>query len=165
MKLPYAFALLALMACPALAANAEKPSDHLAEVAGVRAILETSYVFPEKRAIIAEKLQSALQSGRYHATTPAVFSERITEDLRAASGDHHLYLFYDPEQSGVLAKDAKSEKTDNTDAYDRRQAIHDHHGLTELRLLPGNIRYLKIKSFAWIDDETGGAYDDGIRLM
>jgi hypothetical protein len=165
MKLSYAFALLAALASPALAANAEKPSDHLAEVAAIRTVVEKSYIFPEKRAAITDKLQTALQTGRYHNTTPAVFSERVTEDVRAASGDHHLYLFYDREQSNVLAQDAKAEKTENTDAYERRHATSNHHGLTELRILPGNLRYLKIASFEWIDDETGGIYDDAMRFL
>jgi hypothetical protein len=165
MKWFFAFALLAMAASPAQAVTAEKPSDHGAEVAAVIATVEKSYVFPEKRAVITQALQTAVQSGRYRNTTPSVFSEKLTEDVRAASGDHHLYLFYDPEQSGVLAQDAKNEKTENTDAYDRRRAIHDHYGLTELRLLSGNIRYLKIASFEWVNDETGSAYDDAMRFL
>lgn len=165
MKWFFAFALLAMAASPALAATTEKPSDHGAEVAAVIATVGKSYVFPEKRAAITEKLQAALQDGRYRNTTPSVFSEKLTEDVRAASGDHHLYLFYDPEQSSVLAQDAKNEKTENSEAYDRRHAIHDHHGLTELRILPSNIRYLKIASFEWINDETGSAYDDAVRFL
>ena len=43
--------------------------------------------------------------------------------------------------------------------------MREHHGLAELRILPGNIRYLKLTGFHWVRDGTGEAYDGAMRFL
>jgi hypothetical protein len=90
---------------------------------------------------------------------PAVFAERITDDLRSVSRDKHLGLTVNP---GAYAAALVPSQTE---PFRRRRAIRGHHGLTETRLLPGNIRYLKIAGFEWVPDETGAVYDGAMKFL
>ena len=40
-----------------------------------------------------------------------------------------------------------------------------HHGITELRVLPDNVRYMKVAAFFWTEGETSRAYDDAVRFL
>lgn len=121
------------------------------------------YVFPELRAKIIARLEQERHSGRYDVNDPAVFSSRITEDLQDVAHDKHLSLRVAPDAYAAAMAPAASHE--GTDARELQQAIREHHGLSELRLLPGNIRYLRITGFEWIDDVTGAAYDDALRFL
>ncbi|MBL7537684.1 S41 family peptidase, partial [Escherichia coli] len=46
-----------------------------------------------------------------------------------------------------------------------RRARRDNQGLGETRILPGNIRYLRITAFEWVQDQTGVAYDAAMRFL
>jgi hypothetical protein len=37
-----------------------------------------------------------------------------------------------------------------SEELERRQALRDHYGLAELKILPGNIRYPRITGFEWV---------------
>jgi hypothetical protein len=134
--------------------------------AALKAIMrafEEQYVFPEMRPRIIERLEAAQHSGRYGTDDPAVFAERITEDLRDVSRDKHLSLVVDP--VGYAAAIAGADSDDGEEALWRRQAIRNHHGLTEMKLLGGNIRYLRISGFEWANDDTGAAYDGAMKFL
>lgn len=139
-----------------------------AALTAVAAALRESYVFPEKVPAIVERLEQARKAGRYDLGDASMLGVRITEDLKAASGDGHLYLRYDPGQYAAAqrtAGKAPADQGENIEAYERRRFLRNHHGLTELRLLPGNLRYLKLTGFDWIPDETGTVYDEALRFL
>ena len=92
----------------------------------------------------------------------------LTADLLAAGNDKHLYVSYDPARYAAALRTASKAPAgagEDLDAYTRRQALRDHHGLAETRILPGNLRYLKITGFEWVRDETGAVYDDAMRFL
>lgn len=128
--------------------------------------LEGQYVFPERVPAMREALRAAQTSGRYDGTDAHLFAERLTEDLRRASGDGHLYVRFDPEQFAA-AQGAQEDGGDSAELdalwAGRFRAIN--YGLTEQRVLPGNVRYLKISLFGWVNDETGGVYDSAMRFL
>ncbi|ADO72911.1 S41 family peptidase [Stigmatella aurantiaca] len=143
------------------------PAQADAAFQAIVAELDRSYVFPEKLPTIRAALHQAKAAGRYDVDTPSVFAERITEDMKAASADGHLYLYYAPAESAA-AKTSRAEGPKPGDALDtflRAQAARDHHGLSDARLLAGNLRYLRITGFEWIEDETGAVYDDAMRFL
>jgi Peptidase family S41 len=134
--------------------------------AALKAIMmafEKEYVFPEVRPRIIERLKAEQRSGRYAVDDPVVFAERITEDLLDVSHDKHLWLSVDP--AGYAAAISGATSDDGEKALWRRRAIRNHHGLTEMKILSGNVRYLRISGFEWLDDETGIAYDDAMRFL
>jgi hypothetical protein len=134
-------------------------------IGAIVASLRESYVFPEKRAGIVERLERSRRAGRYRVEDPGVFAQRITEDLAAASGDGHLYLRYEPAQFAAARRTDSEAEGEDLEAYWRRLALRGHHGLTDMRVLPGNLRYLKIGAFHWVTDETGAAYDGALRFL
>jgi len=140
------------------------PSVRHAVIAAVEAVIRSDYVFPAKAPAIIGKLEQARASGRYAVDDEALLAQRITQDLASASRDRHLYLLYDPARYALETR-AVAGTGAEADAYDLQASERDNSGLTEMRILPGNIRYLRISRFGWIDDETGEAYDCALRFL
>lgn len=124
------------------------------------------YVFPEKRDAIVMALDRARQARRYELDSPTAFADALTEDLQAASQDGHLGLRFDPAwYAEAVAAAGGAKGAAGAEVARRRQAARQHHGITEQRLLPGNVRYVKISGFAWYESETGAAYDSAMRFL
>ncbi|MGH6614153.1 S41 family peptidase [Sphingomonas sp.] len=143
------------------------PAQRDAALDAIAKALPDTYVFPEKVPSILARFAEQRRAGRYDVADPAVLAERATEDLRTASGDRHLYLLYNPEQyaAATTKKAATATPGPDTQGYEQRLATRDHHGLTELKILPGNIRYLKLTEFQWVPDVTGTIYDEAMRFL
>lgn len=156
---------------PRIARPAPRPltkADRDAALTTIAGALRESYVLPGKVPAIVDRLEQSRKAGRYDVEDAGMFAERITEDLEASSADRHLYLRYAPEQFAAelrRAEQAPPDEGEVPEALLRREALRDHHGLTELRLLPGNVRYLRITGFEWVRDETGAVYDDAMRFL
>lgn len=162
--------VLAQRAAPvAVARTAAAPltTDQRAEaVASIIAAVETRYVFPERVAAIRDRLNEGLSSGRYDNPERSVFAELLSADLRASSEDGHMYLVNDPAQYAAAIA-AEGDVFDNPEfqAIWAAAARRSNNGLTEMRILPGNVRYLRINQFHWVADRTGQAYDDAMRFL
>jgi hypothetical protein len=169
MSLRLAWALLgALIVCSAHAQAPPTPlrlsaADRAAALQAIAKIFEEQYVFPQLRPQIVARLDAAKDEGRYDVDDPIVFAERITQDLREVSHDGHAWLSFDP--AAYAASSAPAGSENDAEAFWRRRAIRNHHGLTEMRILGGNVRYLKISGFEWADDVTGAAYDAAMRFL
>ncbi len=169
----YALSLLVVLAllAPIIPASAIPPplpasltpQTRNAALEAIKTQFRESYVFPQMRPKIIERLDRGQKSGRYNVDDPFLFAERITEDLRDVAHDRHLSLQVN--RAAYAAAIATPESDAGEEAFMRRQAIRDHHGLVEMKRLPGNIRYLKISGFEWVNDETGAAYDDAMRFL
>jgi hypothetical protein len=146
------------------APDAVTPAQRDGLLAAIEAAIRADYVFPEKRAAMIDRLEQARRDGRYATSDAGVLAQRLSEDLGASSGDHHVYLNYDPKRY-AMAMHAPAPGDGAADSYDRSQSARDNSGLVEMRILGGNVRYLKIARFGWIADETGAAYDDAMRFL
>jgi hypothetical protein len=144
---------------PATLSTAERD----AALKAIMSAFQEQYVFPEMRPRIIERLKAAQRSGQYAVDDPVVFAERITKDLRDVTRDKHLSLVVDP--VGYAAALAGEQGEAGQLALWRRQAIRNHHGLTETKVLAGNVRYLRISGFEWTDDESGLAYDAAMKFL
>lgn len=131
----------------------------------VKAAYRKSYVFPEKVPAIVAKLDAAQKSGRYKVSDPNELASLLSADLREASHDGHAYLQYDPRRYAATAAQAPGEVGGPPAELERAMALRSNHGLTEIRLLPGNVRYLRVDAFQWVSDDTGRAYDDAMRFL
>jgi hypothetical protein len=137
-----------------------------AAVEAIIAAVREKFVTPERVPAIEARLRAGVTSGRYDTESPGNFAERITEDLRESSQDRHMYLNVDPAQYALaIAATGTPEEDPAMAAYWRRLAVRSNHGLPEMRILPGNIRYLKVAGFTWVDDESGAAYDAAARFL
>lgn len=162
---------LAQRAAPTAVARAEAVAPLTAEqraaaVAAIIRTVESRYVFPDRVPAIRDRLNEGLSAGRYETAEPGVFAERVTADLRDSSGDGHVYLNHAPDQYAAAAgSDADAVDNPALQAIWAAAARRSNNGLTEMRILPGNIRYLRIGQFHWVADRTGQAYDDAMRFM
>nr|WP_298720468.1 S41 family peptidase [uncultured Steroidobacter sp.] len=134
-----------------------------AALEGIIKEFEQKYVFPEMRPRIVERLRAAERSGRYSTDDPVVFAERVTEDLKDVSRDKHLWLSFDP--AGYAIASTGDAESAVEEALWQRLAMREHHGLTEMRVLGGNVRYLRISRFDWLTDQTGAVYDEAMRFL
>jgi hypothetical protein len=157
-----------LLICLTVSARAQiapqlSADERTAALKSIKEKFQDLYVIPEMRPAIIERLNKAQQSGRYEVNDPYVFAERVTEDLKDVAHDEHLSLSYN--QPAYKAALAPPQSDAGEEAFRHRRAIRNNHGLTEMRILPGNIRYLKIIRFEWVPDETGAIYDEAMRFL
>src|SRR6266498_2276674 len=62
--------------------------------------VESGYIVPEGAQVAVRNLRSAQASGLYKNLDAArTFAEKLTSDLRAATHDKHIAVFFDPEAS------------------------------------------------------------------
>lgn len=153
---------LAQQTPPTPAAAATPAFDARAVVAEVRRVLAERYVLPERRPALDAILARGLAAGRYNVGDPAELAERIDADLAQAGHDRHLNFHLDPEQAGQLAAGSGPEP-DNSD-YER-QVRAGNHGITSLRVLPGNVRYMEYDGFQWIGPESATALETAMRFL
>ncbi len=121
------------------------------------------YVVPELRPAIVDRLTQAQEAGRYDVDDPRAFAELITEDLQDIAHDKHLRLSFDP--PAYAAALAPTQSDAGEEAHRRDRATRNNHGIAEIRILPGNVRYLRIVRFEWVTDETGAIYDAAMRFL
>jgi hypothetical protein len=158
---------VASQAQPALPGTAyQRDFNARAAVAEMRRVLDANYVLPAIRPKLDAVLAKGLADGRYDVTDPSVFAERINADLAEAAHDKHLGLHYDPEQAARVAAAPDSGADDAPPSSDQiRRAQQRNHGLAEMKLLPGNIRYLDLNGFVWAGPKSAEAYDVAMRFL
>ncbi|MEO7201143.1 MAG: S41 family peptidase [Candidatus Tumulicola sp.] len=162
-------AVLVAMSCvaparaPAQTTVVLTPATRQAALSAIESAIRTTYVFPEMRAPLIARLDSQAGMHRYDTADPNVFAERVTDDMQSVAHDGHLYMTYDPAEYAALMAPPKSDA--GMDAYYRAIANRQNSGLTEMKILPGNIRYLKITAFDYTPGITTAAYDDAGRFL
>jgi hypothetical protein len=140
-------------------------AERVAAVDAVLAALDAQYVLPDRRPALRKALRAAQAKGRYDTPDPLVFAERLSEDMRRAANDGHLYLRWDPDQFAAAKQPGAGEDDEALAAVWDARFRAANYGLTEQRILKGNIRYLKISMFGWVNDEAGGAYDGAMKFL
>ncbi|HKQ97500.1 MAG TPA: S41 family peptidase, partial [Candidatus Polarisedimenticolia bacterium] len=125
-------------------------------VAEVIKLVDAYYVFPEKRPAIVAALRTAEKAGRYDTQDPKELSARLTGDLSAAGHDKHLWVKYDPD--GFKERSNPAVDVDDT-PWSLATAKRRNDGYEEMRILDGNVRYLKVTNFMWLNDRTGRVID------
>ncbi len=138
------------------------PLDARAVVAEVRRILAERYVLPERRPQLDAIFARGLAAGRYDVTDPAELAQRINADLETAGRDRHLNFTLNPGQAAQLA--AGRGPQPDTSGYER-QVRAANHGITSLRVLPGNVRYMEYDGFQWIGPESAAALENAMRFL
>jgi hypothetical protein len=167
--------LLALgaVSLPASAGSAQPAEQSVAAVDGravageVKRLLNRHYVLPEARGKFAAVLDKGIASGRYDGADGEKLVQLINADLATVTSDKHLGLMYDPKYSAELAAGPANAGADDAppSAEEVVAAERRNHGIIQLKVLPGNIRYLESDGFVWAGAPTERAYDDAIRFL
>jgi len=140
------------------------PVDAATLVAAIRKTLAENYVLPERRAPLDAALAKGLADGRYNVADRAQLVQRINEDMEAVAHDKHLGLQYAPEQAAQLAG-ARQRDDGPPSPQQQAQAQRRNHGVNELKLFPGNVRYLDLRGFVWVGAKSAEAYDNAARFL
>jgi hypothetical protein len=147
------------------AAAAPAAFDARAAVAEIRRVLAANYVLPEMRPKLDAAFAKGLAEGRYDAADPRAFAERVNADLAATAHDKHLNFRYAPDQAARLASRPRVADDAPPTADDIARAARRNHGIVELKLFPGNIRYMDLDGFVWAGPSTAAAYDNAMRFL
>lgn len=140
------------------------PVDAPALVAAIRKVLAENYVLPERRGPLDAALAKGLADGRYNVADRGQLIQRINEDLEAVAHDKHLGLQYSPEQAAQLA--GGRQRDDGPPSPQQiAGAQRRNHGVAELKLFPGNIRYLDFRGFTWVGAKSAEAFDNAMRFL
>ena len=139
-----------------------KPEEARTATAEIIQLIESHYVFPEKRQEIANAIRTSAAAHRYETDDPYVFADRITADLRDAGHDRHLGVVFNPSTSKALDQHHNSIAPQPSTRSPGRLR---NEGFEELKILPGNVRYVKITNFMWTDDVTAGVIDEVARFL
>ncbi len=104
------------------------------------------YVFADIGAQISTLLRENLRKGVYDKITEAMpFAEQLTKDLASINGDKHLRVFYNPRKVIEGIDDAQADK-ESQKMLERSLRISNY-GFEEVKIMPGNVGYLKFDSF------------------
>jgi hypothetical protein len=110
------------------------------------ALLDRSYVYPEKAAALAVSLRAQLHQGAFDSIDSAeAFADALTDALQHDTLDRHLEVRYF-EQS-VPDRPAGEDESAEDQAAEFLQQQRLNFGFAEVRRLHGNIGYLDIHQF------------------
>ena len=152
--LAFAFAILLLgsFMSPARAQQETAPPVGDAEKAlvvdSIARFMADYYVFPESGKEMADLLKKNQADGKYQGITdPNEFASVLTQDLRLVNNDRHIGVGYAPERITLMRK-AEADST-NTELEDRQreEAEFNNYNFKEVKILTGNVGYLKFNSF------------------
>lgn len=125
-------------------------------------LVTKDYVFLEKREAIVAELRKRETAGRYDLTNAAQFAQIVSDDMVAISHDRHMWFSYDPDAYKAL----RLPKEDHdSKAYFEAGALRDNQGYAQMRILPGNIRYVELTGFEWTGAATTKVIADVARFL
>lgn len=138
------------------------PEERKAAVDAIASLVSRHYVFPEKRAGIVAALRNHVASSAYDGLDGPAMAARLTDDLRAAGQDGHLWVKWSPELYEARRKvKPGTESTELEDALGQRL----NQGYVEQRILEGNVRYVKLVGFIWKKGVTPQVVADVARFL
>jgi hypothetical protein len=144
------------------AAEPLTPAQAHAVVSAELKLVARYYVFPEKRAAIVAAIRAKEAARAYDIGNASELAERLGADVIAAAHDKHMWITYDPKQyAGLLVPPAEAH-----DAGDDRGRIErDNYGYREMKILPGNVRYVKLTTFNWQSEKVPLPVTDAARFL
>ena len=137
---------------PSGSAAAEKPLSVQQRDQVIRAVgenLSARYFDRQKAEAAVEKLRAMRKQGAYEGIVDGPkLAERLTADIRDATGDSHLNVVY---SGNVIPNAAPARPSAAEIEHYRALLIAENCSLEKVEILPGNIGYLKFNSFPDLD--------------
>lgn len=124
-------------------------------LANVKDKIRAHYVFPDMRAPLVAAIEALERDSALSRLSATAFADQVTRAMQDTAHDKHLALVHDPAWAASFAAHQADPAADDFD----REAVRDNFGIVALERLTGNIRYIKIDGFGWVDDLTGKTYD------
>jgi hypothetical protein len=140
---------LVLLAALASAAQSQggpapiRPEERRAVVEELARLLNDHYVLPEVAKTTAAAIVAREKAGAYSAfTDPNAFADAVTGDLKELAHDRHLRLTLKPPPDPAAPNPGPPDP-----AAEQEAARVNNYGFREVKLLPGNLGYLRLDSF------------------
>jgi hypothetical protein len=130
-------------------------------------LIKENYVFAEKADAIVARIRERHAAGRYDAADAATVAARLTEDMQAATNDKHMSVAFDPPRAAAIiaAQSAAKPPAGGNDFFTQLMRTSNY-GVPELRVLPGNVRYLALEpAFLWDPKRSPAVYDMAMRFL
>lgn len=151
------------IAVSALSSHAQGPAmeDKKIDAAGqaqaidsIAVELNRTYVFPDVAKKMVRLMRDQYKKKAYAPITGTrEFAQKLTEDLQSISHDRHLHIDYlSDEELRLMTSDTSGQAAADEEL---RQARKGNFGFRELRMLPGNVGYVRLDGFS--DDNEAGA--------
>jgi retinol-binding protein 3 len=119
-----------------------------AVVNAVADVLAKQYVFPETARKMGDLIKKNLKTGKYALLDdPQTFAMKLSADLQSVSRDRHLGVRYMPERI-LEMKTPDEAKKKAAGEFQKKQDRIDNYGFKEVKILDGNIGYLKFNFFS-----------------
>ncbi|HKY29025.1 MAG TPA: S41 family peptidase [Pyrinomonadaceae bacterium] len=114
--------------------------------------LKAKYVAPEKVKEIESQLRKRLQSGVYDKIDNArEMASSLTDDLRAAGKDLHLFVAYDPDLERALLATPSTPSVDLKELPPTAERLaglrNSNYNFRKVEIMRGNVGYLELRSF------------------
>ena len=156
--------LTGIAGAAASAGTMSSPGAEAGAVVGeLRRLVAEHYVVTEERPAIERALAAGLAAGRYDSGDPHVVAASINADLEAAAHDKHLGLLFDPGRAASMHGRQGDDETVGP-TWERMAQVRNH-GFSEMKVLPGNVRYVALDGFVWTGSKTAAAYDHAMRFL
>jgi retinol-binding protein 3 len=117
-------------------------------VDSIALFMTNHYVFADKGKEMSEVVRKNLNDGVYTTLTdPIAFAGRLTADLLTVNNDRHIGVRFMPDQIATLKADIANKDDMVLSETQKKQAAQMNYHFKEVKILPGNIGYLKFNMF------------------
>lgn len=138
---PVPLLCMAVLCCLSPAASSQAATfDPATALDRITTLIQDNYAMRERVPALLDHLRR--QRGRYVAIRdPMAFASALTEGMRVASNDRHVYLRASAPGKGALTQPADWQQAE------RDREVTGNHGFDTAQVLSGNIGYLRISEF------------------
>lgn len=117
-------------------------------VDSIAKFMTDSYVFPDKGKEMGDLVMKNLKDGKYdEITDPNLFAQTLSEDLLTINNDRHIGVMFMPERIAMMQAAQKDENNKELEELEKRYSEFSNYNFEEIKILPGNVGYLKFNGF------------------
>lgn len=129
-------------------------------------LIKEKYVFPEKADAVVERIREARAAGRYAVADAGELAARLTADMQAVTADKHMSVAFDPPRAASLPPLNTAGPGGGPAGFFAQLMTTTNYGVPELKVLPGNVRYISIApAFLWDPRRSPNVFDSAMNFL